>query len=95
MNTRTAVAVFLLGIILLFLGSITLGRKALPPAWRELNPVSSVQGPYELGPDGTPEKITVADYKKLKITCSSFDLMAGLTRKELENLPEHRGFAFY
>lgn len=96
MNMRTAVAVFLTGVILLFLGSITLGRKALPPAWRELNSVSSpAQGPYELGPDGTPEKITFSDYKKLKITCSSFDLMGGLTRKEMENLPEHRGFAFY
>jgi hypothetical protein len=77
-------------------GSITLGREALPPVWRELNPVSSpTSSSEELGPGGTPEKISWAEYKKLKITCSSFDLMAGLTKKELENLPEHRSFAFY
>ncbi|MBM4295205.1 MAG: hypothetical protein FJ126_09930 [Deltaproteobacteria bacterium] len=93
---RTAVMVFFIGVILLFVGSITLGRKALPPAWRELNPVSSpTPGSNGLGPDEPPEKLTPGEYKKLKITCSSFDLMAGLTKKEIENLPEHRGFALY
>lgn len=94
---RLAVAGFLIGVIFLFLGSITLGRKALPPAWRELGPaaMSPTPGPSQPEPDGTREIMTFSDYKKLKTAFSSFDLMAGLTKKEMETLPAHRGFAFY
>ncbi len=81
-----AVLFFLSLIFGLFLVGHTLAPKGLPPAERELAAPASRQA-------GQP--LSEAEYKKLKVALSSFDLAAGLTRADFEIMPEGRAYTFY
>ena len=89
---RTAVAIFLIGIGLLFLGSMVCGRKVFSPAERELAPAISSEQKQIAGANDLGEK--KADYKKIRFAFSSFDLVAGITLRELETTPLNPGYRF-
>jgi hypothetical protein len=64
----------------------------------------SLQPPPPIPPDREPaleaprlpgSPLTEGEYKRLKVALSSFDLAAGLTRRDFETMPAGRGYAFY
>lgn len=81
-----AVLFFLSLVCGLFLVGLTLASKATPPADRQV----TVQAPRQPG-----QPLTEAEYKRLKVALSSFDLAAGLTRADFEIMPEGRAYTFY
>lgn len=81
-----AVWYFLSLVLGLFLVGFTLAPQGLPPVDRELAAAKS----WEPG-----QPLTEAQYKKLKIALSSFDLAAGLTRADFEIMPQGRAYTFY
>ncbi len=70
----------------LLLVSISLDPRPLMPQPQE----ALVQGVREPG-----QLFTEAEYKRLKLAFSSFDLAAGLTRQDFESMPAGREYTFY
>ncbi len=84
-----AVAIFLLGLSLLMGFGLVMGRKVFPPAERALALGSHGERPPIFSRDEISEK--ERNLRKARFAFHSFDLVSGLTIRELESLPSRGG----
>jgi hypothetical protein len=89
---RTAVAAFILGLVCLFLGSITLGTKIFSSWEKKMATESHLQ--KEKSPDLTSLAEKESQGKKIRLAMNSFDLANGLTFQEQEDLLLKPGYRF-
>ncbi len=92
---KTAIIAFLSGLCVLFLLSLWAGQQVFPPLARALTSPTLNQPPTSAAYPAPAPLMTEAEYKKFRLAFNSFDLAAGLTRLELENLPHHSASIFY
>jgi hypothetical protein len=93
---RKAIAVFMLGLVCLFIGSITVGKNIFS-SWERRGAAES-----QLGKDNNSHGLKShsereAQSKRIRLAMNSFDLANGLTFKELEDIslePKYRFSAF-
>jgi len=85
---KKAVAFTLLGIFVLFGISLVAGFKAFQPWERVL-----ADQPGD--PPPAPGEMSWNNYKKIKLALGSFDLVNGLTKKDLETLNTSNSLGFY
>jgi len=85
---KKAVAFTLLGILVLFGISLISGWNAVQP-WDRL----LVDQPGD--PPTAPGEMSWNTYKKTKLALGSFDLVNGLTKKDLETLNTSNSLGFY
>jgi len=93
---RTATIIVILGIVLLFLGSIFFGQKVFSSYERSLD--ESIQASYtnQMSPEAAHAARKKANFRKARLALSSFDLLAGFTNRELEAIPTYsRTFSFF
>ncbi len=92
---KKATAVILIGFILLFLGSLYAGQKIFTESERRLALVDNLsQGAPS--PEAAAAARERAEFRKVRLAMSSFDLANGLTPRDLENISStDRAFAFY
>jgi hypothetical protein len=84
---KKATAIILAGLVLLFLISLFAGQKLFSAAERELSRSESTTGA------GAPVKV---DFRKVRLAFSSFDLIAGLTHRDMEVIStQSLAFPFY
>jgi len=89
------VAIFIIGLSLLLGFGIIMGRKVFPPVERALAPGSLGAPPPIFSRDEISEEEW--NLRKARFAFSSFDLVSGLTIRELEGISSRRGsrlFAF-
>lgn len=79
---------FALGVLILFCLGFVAGRQVFTPIERRL-----IQEALTAPENSTTAQI--ADYKRQKLAFISFDLFNGLTRKDIEEIPDQRFLAFY
>ena len=82
---KKATAIILAGIMLLFLFSLVAGKKIFSAYERDL----SVSSRETVSHPSTPAEEAArnhANLRKARLALSSFDLMAGLTTRDLENI---------
>jgi hypothetical protein len=87
-----AVAIFTVGLALLFILSLTWGRQVFSPAARRWFPESRIAPGKTTDQYGFTEN--QARLRKARFALTSFDLVNGLTIAELENLPLEPGHRF-
>jgi hypothetical protein len=92
---RTATIIIVGGIFLLFLASLYLGSRVLSPYERSLDR-QLTQTQY-MSPQAAQVTRKIVEYKKIRLAFGSFDLVAGLTSQDLDNLtqPFYRVFSFF
>ena len=92
---RTATLIIVSWIILLFLGSLYLGPKLFSRYERSLN--RQLMQAQHLSPEAAQATRKIVEYKRVRLTFGSFDLVGGLTAQELEDLayPFYRVLSFF
>jgi hypothetical protein len=85
---KRATAIIVAGIMLLFVGSLIAGQKLFSPQERRLSARGSPQ-PAAGETSESAAASTGSDFRNIRLAFSSFDLMAGLTNRDLENLQTH------
>jgi hypothetical protein len=85
---KKATAIIVAGIMLLFVGSLIAGQKLFSPQERRLS-ASGSPPPAAGGVSEAAAASQPSDYRNIRLAFSSFDLMAGLTNRDLENLQAH------
>jgi hypothetical protein len=83
---KKAVLFTLLGIFFLFAAG-ALARMEIFPRYQPVNRLAE--------PPTAPGEMSWNAYKKAKMALGSFDLVNGLTRRDLETLDSHRSLSFY
>ena len=92
---RTMTIIVLLGLTLLFLGSLYIGPKVFSSYERSLDSQLS-QAEQTAPPDKAKEVRKRVNYRKVRLALSSFDLVGGLTNHDLETIPTfNRFFPFF
>jgi hypothetical protein len=81
-------ALFTIGVIILFFIGLVAGRQVFTPIERRL-----VQEAVTAPENSTTAQM--ADYKRQKLAFISFDLFNGLTRKDIEEIPDQRTLSFH
>jgi len=91
---RTTTIVIVGGIFLLFLASFFLGPRIFSAYERSLDR-QLAQTQY-MSPQAAQETRKIIEYKKVRLTFGSFDLVGGLTAQELDDLanPFYRVLSF-
>jgi hypothetical protein len=78
-------AVFAVVLLLCFGASIYAGYRLISPEHRDLSQ-------FSLTENGSGD---LAQYKKIRLAFGAFDLVSGLTVRDLETLPGNRASSFY
>ena len=94
-KTAVIFALATLGIAVLFLAGLEWGRRVYSPEERQLAPVSQAEPGSESGPLvtlGSGERVEV---KKVRLAFGSFDLLTGLTARELEAIGANSGGSLF
>ena len=84
---RTATIIVLTGIVLLFLGSLFVGPKVFSSYERSLDESIVQSQTDQVSPEAAKAIQKRAQFRKVRLALSSFDLMAGFTNQELETIP--------
>jgi hypothetical protein len=93
---RTATTIVLLGIVLLFLGSMFFGPKVFSSYERSLDESVQTSQANQMSPEAAEAARKRAEFRKARLALSSFDLLAGFTNRELEAIPSYsRTFSFF
>jgi hypothetical protein len=91
---RTMTLIVLSGLVLLFLGSLYIGPKVFSPAERRLE--SRLHQAEQSSSETAAAAREQVDSRKARLAFSSFDLMGGLTDRDLETIPAlSLAFPFY
>lgn len=86
--------IVLSGLVLMFLGSLCIGPKVFSPSERSL--VSQLNQAEQLSPEIAQTVRERVNFRKARLAFSSFDLMGGLTDRDLEIIPSlSLAFPFY
>jgi len=80
-----AITLYLMGIALLFTLSLSIGRQAFPP--EDLHLALADQAPPAAAPRPLARTMDDTDYHRIRLAFNAFDLMGGLTKRDLENIP--------
>ena len=88
---RAMTIVVLSALVLLFLGSMFIGPKVFSSYERSLDDQLS-QAEKTLSPENVKEVRKGVNYRKVRLALSSFDLVGGLTNKDLEAIPTYSRF---
>jgi hypothetical protein len=92
---KKGTAIILAGIMVLFLVSLYAGQKIFSAYERDLS-VSGYDKPVNESPEAALAAKKRANFRKARLAFSSFDLLAGFTNKELENIPTYSlAFPFF
>ena len=92
---RTMTIIVLSGLTLLFLGSLFIGPKVFSSYERSLDSQLS-QAEQTQSPETAKEVRKRVNYRKVRLALSSFDLVGGLTTRDLEAIPTYsRFFSFF
>ncbi|MBW1992095.1 MAG: hypothetical protein JRI59_08280 [Deltaproteobacteria bacterium] len=83
---KKATTIILVGIVLLFLGGLVAGQRIFPAHERSLAPLTHDQT-ANLSPAAVKAMEKHDNLWKARLAFSSFDLLAGFSSQELENLP--------
>lgn len=92
---RTMTIIILSALVLLFLGGLFIGLKVFSSYERSLDSQLS-QAEQTSSPENAQEIRKKVNFRKARLALSSFDLVGGLTNKDLENIPTYsRFFSFF
>jgi hypothetical protein len=83
-NMWKAISAFFICLVLLVCISVVVGQRTSPSQERAISSVSGASSSFQ----GETE------YKNIKLSFSSFDLVAGLTQEELEAIPLRNTYFF-
>lgn len=86
---RKATIIALTGIVLLFLGSLFVGQRVFSPEERSLKFTRPISKADQVSPEAANEIRKRDNIRKIRLAFSSFDLIAGLTSRELEAIPTY------
>lgn len=93
---KKATAVILVGLILLFFGSLYAGQKIFSESERRLALTDRLSQANAPSPEAAAAARERAEFRKVRLAMSSFDLANGLTPRDLEVISTSgRSFAFY
>lgn len=93
---RTATTIVILGIVLLFLGSMFIGQRVFSSYERSLDESIQASHANQTSPEAAEASRKRANFRKARLALSSFDLLAGFTNLELEAIPTYsRTFSFF
>jgi hypothetical protein len=84
---RTMTVVVVSALVLLFLGSLFVGRKVFSSYERNLN--QQLTQAEKASPETAQAVRKSVYYRKARLAMSSFDLVGGLTTRDLENIPNY------
>jgi hypothetical protein len=92
---RTVTLIIITGLILMFLGSLYLGSKVFSPYERRLD--QQLTQAQHMPPKTAQVIRKIVEYKKVRLAFGSFDLVAGLTIQDLDDLakPVPRFLSFF
>jgi hypothetical protein len=79
---------FTVGVLILFCFGLVAGRQVFTPIEQRLVQEAAT------APENS-SSAQIAEYKRQKLAFISFDLFNGLTRKDIEAMPDQRALAFY
>jgi hypothetical protein len=86
--------IFCLGMVLLFVIGLVAGQKVFKHNRPRPQQVAVVHGTGSIAPSGG-SSIDEKNYKRIRFSFMSFDLVNGLTRSDFDNMPSHLTFGFY
>ena len=78
-------SIIILGLVLLFLGSLFIGKKVFSPYERSLD--SQLRQAEQNSPQTAEAVRKQVYFRKARLALSSFDLVGGLTTHDLETIP--------
>ena len=91
---RAMTIIVLSGLVLLFLGGLFFGSKVFSPYERSLD--NQLNQAQTLPPETAKEVRKRVYIRKARLAMSSFDLVGGLTTRDIEAIPTYsRAFSFY
>ncbi len=93
---KKATAIILAGIVLLFIFSLFAGQRIFSDYERNLSGSDHLQQASNTSPQAAAAAQKRANFRKARLAVSSFDLVAGFTNQELENIPtQSPAFPFF
>ena len=91
---RIMTVIVLAVLVLLFLGSLYFGPRVFSSYERSLD--QQLSQANQASPETARAVRKQVYFRKARLALSSFDLVGGLTTRDLENIPNYsRSFAFY